>query len=382
MLNVIGDSGKPVDWWFIYKVSKESQTTSSQPVTGGEYAYFDSEMAKQSSAKLVLSPNRIGNNQGALYDTLSPLFGDAAKANKSLGWFCYNDEDHLDPRGKGTGPEDRGHTKGALAFDLKSKSAFWLIHSVPLFPLTAQFQYPGTGFKEAQTMLCIQLADADTAKDIAQLMYDAYGPNVNVASDLLTKAAMAANQLKPPFPKTDVPKSLDAKDPRLLLMQNLNGSIKPPVKPYSGRVAFNSLGGQKFLAIAKNHAWGKDFYNDLVAVVLKEDIDVETWENAGNKIPPELKAGETHKVENMKSVNLTQLGIPYSWAEQNDHAKLAISDRDNPPDSDRWVCVGGMNFTDSMEKRGGGTVAFQCIPLWNSLAQVLSIEPEAGRKPA
>lgn len=75
MLNVIGDSGKPVDWWFIYKVSKESQTTSSQPVTGGEYAYFDSEMAKQSSAKLVLSPNRIGNNQGALYDTLSrPLW--------------------------------------------------------------------------------------------------------------------------------------------------------------------------------------------------------------------------------------------------------------------------------------------------------------------
>lgn len=394
MLNVVSDSGKPVDWWFMYKISKESRTPSGKPVTGvtgGEYAYFDSEMAKQSAAKPVLSPNRVGTNQGALYNTLAPLFTDVTKANKSLGWFSYNDEDHLDPRGKGTGPEDRGHCKGVLAFDLTSNSAFWLIHSVPLLPMTAAYKYPDSGLKMAQTYLCIALADADTSKHIAQLMYDGHGPNVNVASDLLRKGPAQQNGFDPnALPLTDVGKLLGNDDPRVLLMQNLNGSIKPPLKPYSGRVPFSSRGGQKFLAIAKNKAWGnkqddpggvKDFYDDLVGVVLNEDIEVETWENAGNKIPPEVENGETHKVENMKSVNLAPLGIPYSWSEDVDHAKLAISDRNNPQDSDRWVCVGDINFTDAQERRGGGTVAFQCVPLWNSLVQVLSAQQEAGGKP-
>lgn len=80
-------------------------------------------------------------------------------------------------------------------------------------------------------------------------------------------------------------------------------------------------------------------------------------------------------------MNLAPLGIPYSWSEDVDHAKLAISDRNNPQDSDRWVCVGDINFTDAQERRGGGTVAFQCVPLWNSLVQVLSAQQEAGGKP-
>lgn len=263
-LTVIGDSGRPVDWWFIYKVSKESQTTDGSTPTGEEYTYFDSEMARQSGAKLVLSPHQI-DKSGALFDTFSPLFSDAVKANGNIGWYCYNDEDHFDKRGKGAGREDRGHCKGALAFDLASDTAFWLIHSVPLLPLKAEFDYPPTGFKMAQTMLCIQLAGTDTARQIAQLMYDAHGPNVNVVSA--------------------IPSPLAGDDPRVRLMKNLNGSMASKPKPYSGRVAFNSVAGEKFLAIAKNKAWGnkaddpdgvKDFYDDLVGPTLNEDIEVET----------------------------------------------------------------------------------------------------------
>ena len=90
---VIGDSGRPVDWWFTYKISKHSETSARRSVTGAEFAYFDADMASQKDPKLVLSPNRIDNNS-ALTNTLSPLFFEQAKANPKRGWYCYNDEDH------------------------------------------------------------------------------------------------------------------------------------------------------------------------------------------------------------------------------------------------------------------------------------------------
>jgi hypothetical protein len=79
-LTVVGDSGRAVDWWFIYKVSKESQTTDGSTPTGEEFAYFDSEMAAQPDAKVVLSKNRI-DQSGALF----PLFSDALQANPNIG---------------------------------------------------------------------------------------------------------------------------------------------------------------------------------------------------------------------------------------------------------------------------------------------------------
>lgn len=391
-LTVIGDHGTPVDWWFIYKISKESQSPTGARATGKQYLYHDSDMAKAGRPP-VLSANAI-DKSGALFDTYSQLFTADAKANKNLGYYCYNDEDRYESGKKtGTGPSLCGHCKGALAFDLRTDSGFWLIHSVPLLPMNAAFAYPPTGFKMAQTMLCIQLANADATKAIAQLMYDAHGPNVNVASDLMAVAINKKNNFSNP-PVTDVPGKLGyvagaaMNDPRLMLMLNKNGSSGSKAAPYSGRVPFVSKGGQKFTAIAKNRAWGdpamgqpvKDFYDVLVSTVLNENIDVETWENAGPKVPPETEAGSTHKVENMHSVNLAPLGIPWSWAEENDHAKLVISDRNNPQGSPHWVCVGDINFTDSMEKRGGGTVAFICDPLWQALAQVLSAAEEAGAK--
>lgn len=45
--------------------------------------------------------------------------------------------------------------------------------------------------------------------------------------------------------------------------------------------------------------------------------------------------------------------------------------------------MGDTNFTNSMEKRGGRTVAFTCDALWRALVQVLSAAEMAGvKKPA
>ena len=75
-----------------------------------------------------------------------------------------------------------------------------------------------------------------------------------------------------------------------------------------------------------------------------------------------------HNVVAMKSVNLNPLGIDIAWSEADDHAKLAISDR---KEEIHYVCVGDINFTIAQEKRGGGTVAFQCDPLWQSISPIL-----------
>ena len=103
--------------------------------------------------------------------------------------------------------------------------------------------------------MALCLADATkTSLNIAQLMYKAHGPNVNIASDLLATANDKANNITSP-PATNVPKTLGSSDPRVQLMQNLNGSMKKPV-PFCDRVPFYSKGGQQFTAIAKNKAWG------------------------------------------------------------------------------------------------------------------------------
>jgi deoxyribonuclease-2 len=380
-LSAIGDSGKPVDWWFIYKVAAQGAAQgTAKAAVGDEYTYFDSEMARNPQAKLMLSTHRIRDAQSALVATLAQLTSSAAKANRSLGWYCYDDEDRVDNRGEGQGPPwDCGHCKGVLAFDLATNTAFWLIHSVPLYPWPPAWQYRDGELKMAQTMLCISLADAEAAKAIAQLMYDAHSPNVYLASDLL---ANATGQLygypAASLPLSDVLKRLGPTDPRVQLMKNMNAAKSGSTKPYAGQVRFLSRAGQPFTAMAKNKAWDKDFYNDLVGRLLNEDIDVETWERT-KAIPPEKAPGETHNVVNMQGVNLAPLAIPYAWPKMNDHAKLAISNDDNPAGS-RWVCVGDINFTDAQEKRGGGTVAFQCDPLWSSLSAVLTAKTAPAAK--
>ena len=48
------NTGKAVDWWFMYKVAGNSKTAAGQKVpglTGTEYVYFDS--SEGSTAKLV-----------------------------------------------------------------------------------------------------------------------------------------------------------------------------------------------------------------------------------------------------------------------------------------------------------------------------------------
>lgn len=332
------EKGNPVDWWFLYKAAGKSTTGDGRKLAGTEYVYFDSNAPD--TARLALSSETVDHG-GALPATLRQVYAKAGSATAHQGWFFYNDENPI----TGDVIGSRGHTKGVLAFDLASDSAFWLIQSTPLFPPPGAYAFPMSGRPNAQTMLCITLKDAATSLAIARQMYVAQQPNVHLASKIPPDLAGEPN------------------DARVKLMQNLVASGSTPVHAI---IPFWSKGGVKFQSMAKNKTWGLDFYNDLVGPALHEDLDVETWEN--DPTPPALDSDKVHTVVDMDGIDLNPLGIDIAWKETNDHAKLAISARS---EKDHYVCVGDINFTLAQRKRGGGTVAFRCEALWKSISACL-----------
>jgi deoxyribonuclease II len=336
-LSAMDEKGNPVDWWFMYKVAGKSKISDGSKAIGTEYVYFDADTPD--NGKLTLSSRHV-DKDGALPNTLNQLYG-AAAANKHLGWFFYNDENPID----GKTSSSRGHTKGVLAFDLGRNTAFWLVQSTPKFPPKGKYSFPGTGMPNAQTLLCITLENADVAKALANQMFAAQQPNVYLASNLPVELANVPN------------------DPRVELMKNKVASGETPV---TVTIPFRSKGGVKFMSMAKNKYWGLDFYNDLVGPAIHENLDVETWEHGTT--PPSLDSDKIHTVVDMAGIDLKPLGIDFEWPEPDDHAKLAISARS---EKDHFVCVGDINFMESMRKRSGGTVVFQCDALWGSLSAIL-----------
>jgi len=341
-LSALDNDGNAVDWWFMYKLSGKSKTKEGGKIkglTGAEYVYFDS--SEGSTAKLVEAKDLVTKN-GALPNTLDPLFAPPGPQTERLGFFFYNDEDPL----SGKTNSSLGHTKGVLAYDFGTDTAFWLVQSTPKFPQSkSEYEFPDTGLPNAQTLLCVTLKNCDESKRIANQMFAAHQPNVYYASPTPADLVHAPN------------------DPRLMLME---GHVVTGDTPVANSIPFYSKANTKFMSIAKNKYWGLDFYNDLVGPTLHENLDVETWIHYA--MPPSLQSDKVHTVVDMQGVDLNPLGYDITWPENDDHAKLAISALS---EDQHYICVGDINFTLSMRKRSGGTVAFQCEPLYQSLSSVL-----------
>lgn len=323
-VSALDENGKAVDWWFAYKVPKLAKDAGSDSASGYEYVYYDAN-----AKKAMRSPNVLTDGKGALDLTLESVF---KKSGSTTGWILYNDEMPDSAKRKDDG--SYGHTKGVIAFDTASNTAFWLLHSWPKYadPDAAGMPTPLYG----QTYLCISLS-IETAGAIATQM---------------------ANHQEPQTYECRLPSALKKSDPLYLLSQKLN----PNAQGDSNVIDCKSVSGKfKFKVIAKNRKWGKDFWNDLVGPTLKADMDVETW--IRGKIPPTLDSDGIHKTFDVKYIDLSRLGMPWAWPETHDHAKWGITKTDN------WICVGDINRMITQEKRGGGTIAFQEPTLWAALSK-------------
>ena len=321
-VSALDENGRPVDWWFIYKVPQLSAGANNDSATGYEYVYYDPSLPKVDKSPYVLN-----QDQGALNLTLDSVF---KKPTPTTGWILYNDEMPASAKEKDDG--NMGHTKGVIAFDTASKTAYWLLHSWPKFVDLGAANDPTPQY--GQTYLCLSL-DIATAGAIAAQMANHQEPQ--------TYFCRTAN-----LPKTD---------PLYVLSQPL----KPNPPADSSVLELKSIGGMPFKVIAKNKEWNRDFWNGLVGPTLKADMDVETW--IRGKIPPIADTDGIHKTFDIKYINLGALGAHWAWPETHDHAKWGITLHSD------WVCVGDINRMISQRRRGGGTVAFQNQTLWSALSK-------------
>ena len=334
-ISALDENGKAVDWWFIYKVPQLAQDANSDSATGYEYAYFDANI-DANGGKVQKSPNRLNEGKGALNLTLNSVFD---KPAATTGWILYNDE--MPASAKGTDSGSCGHTKGVIAFDTASRSAFWLLHSWPKYAAPAAPGMPTPMY--GQTFLCISL-DVKTADQIA--------------------AQMANHQ----EPQCYLPRPASLKKDDALYALTLPLKPNPPAE--ANVLDCKSRGGMPFKVLAKNREWGKDFWNDWVGPQLQADMDVETW--IRGPIPPVVDSDGIHKTFDVKFINLGPLGLHWAWPETHDHAKWGITTDSN------WVCVGDINRMISQRKRGGGTIAFQNRTLWQALSKTTLILAPPG----
>lgn len=337
-LSALDENGKPVDWWFAYKVPKLVEANSAGPAgtvtsaIGYEYVYYDPTVGKIDMSKYLLS-----EDNGAVDLTLNSIF---KAPDSTTGWILYNDEMPASADRKDNG--NLGHTKGVLAFDTATKTALWLLHSWPKYADPGATGMPTPMY--GQTYLCISLDIASLSKIAAQM----------------------ANHQQPQTYLAHMPASLDKSDPLYRLTQPL----EPKPAADSNVLDLKSRGGLAFKVIAKNREWGKDFWNDLVGPSLGDDMDVETW--IRGPVPPMVDSDGIHKTFDIKFVDLRPLGGYWAWPESKDHAKWGITYKNN------WVCVGDINRMISQQTRGGGTIAFQDATLWQALKKTDCLKPPKG----
>ncbi|MBN7817444.1 deoxyribonuclease II family protein [Algoriphagus pacificus] len=336
-------SGKPVDWWFLYKLPMKIGPENN--TTGFEFLYMDSS----STEGLSLSPIHLDHDQSAFGLTLKQVFSD----DPDHGYVLWNDE--IPPSTTVPNPVNvgtKGHSKGILAFCKKTNSAFYLLHSTPRFPLKGQLDLPEDEKKFGQTFLCVSLKDMDTANKLAE-------------SIQMQVEAQVYDSLLPGIESTDA----------IYKLAKNEGFVAPSS---TAKIDFLSAKGEKFTYIAKNKRWsepphgvqyGKDFWKDLVAPGLNCKLDVETWRRGlvfGDSTG--RVAGET---EDIVDLDFGKIGLTgYTWPFSKDHAKWGISIKSDPG----YIIIADINRQVSQEKRGGGGIAFQNTSLWKNLDAVEIIE--------
>lgn len=326
MLEAKNQQGDPVDWWFIYKTPEHTGDKNNK---GFDFFYFD-----PISAALELSPVGLDQNNQALNHTLTSIFN----APDSAGYLVYNDE-HVDREENKSG---KGHCKGILAFDKRSDSALFLLHSTPRFPANKESTLPDDEEIYGQTFICISLPDYQSANQIAQQMLCQQNPQV------LTESS-------------HIPSSLQADEPLSLLFHGTG--VSESHEPATLR--FKSRGGKDFLLIAKSRKWGKDFWLDLVSPVLQCDLVVETWRR-GTVTPLQDNRSKTFDEDTLSLDFKIAPSQTYGWPYTKDHSKWAVALK-NSTNSLPWVCVADLNRMVSQEKRGGGSLCFQESRLWEAL---------------
>lgn len=197
-----------------------------------------------------LSSLSVNDSRSIPGRTLSPLYD---KNASNVLYALYND----DPPSSAAG-STFGHTKGVIVAE--ADGGFWLIHSVPKFPIepvspTTQKQnkylYPATASRYGQSFLCISLPANQLNILGTQLMFN-----------------------RPKVYSSNLPDNISKQFVNLTLSAQGRYVRNPP---WYQKAALRSRRGVVFTSYAKASAFGKDLYAGWVAPDMGSDLQVMTW---------------------------------------------------------------------------------------------------------
>lgn len=329
------ESGNSVDWFYAVKIPKIPKDSDPTVDTGYAYLYGDSN---KPTLSWITTRSLTQNRTGALAHTLTQVYA----ANKNtVAWIMYNDEL------LGSELTTYAHSKGVLAAD--ASSGFWLVHSVPRFPVppsdTPSYYYPSYETENAQSFLCVTYT-----KDAINTVADLF---------LINKPYVFSSNL--PTNLVSVYPSIDfvlAKD-----------WIKDA---YATSSKLTSRSGVSFVAFAKNSAWAKDLYEDLVSVTFGQSMSIQTWREGTltNLMPSYCSPAYKYNNINVLSLQAHAIDIAKSvtWSYTKDHSKWGITL------SGGISCIGDINRMFSQSKRGGGTVCFTNPAVYQSMKSLILTE--------
>ncbi|XP_053608471.1 deoxyribonuclease-2-alpha-like [Plodia interpunctella] len=390
------EKGEPVDWFYIYKLPREKNHLNPLVRQGVAYMYLTPSKLR---GGWIMSDMSVSDPRSMLGRTLAPLYQDknilslvyndqppalenepdvllniAERYSKTkrgqlnqatvkrykkfkVGDKYYDDYDlaemcKMHSKFMKTRVES-GHTKGVLLGD--KFTSLWLVHSVPRFPPIPNsnglnvtgYDYPSTGMKYGQSLLCVSVQTSTLNQIGTQLKYN-----------------------EPLIVHHHIPQELEGELPNLLDVVK-NKTID--ASPWYHIESFETLVGRKFLSFAKSAMFNDDLYSGLVAEVLQSDLLVESWTNGPGTLDSECN-------RNFQVRNIERLKFPIakmSFTSHNDHSKWAVAvahKMHNSQDTkvaDYWVCVGDINRALPQESRGGGTVCTSGPILWGNFAHLI-----------
>eukprot|EP00742_Colponemidia_sp_Colp-10_P001408 GILJ01001516.1.p1 GENE.GILJ01001516.1~~GILJ01001516.1.p1 ORF type:complete len:379 (+),score=48.96 GILJ01001516.1:49-1185(+) len=319
-LGCLDASGKPVDWWFLYKLPRDSGSKSTYPVASGvAFAYF----YESSSA---LSYSKVG-----LDDASSPLTKTMKQLNTKNAWLFYNDEN------ADSDSSSYAHSKGVLALD--KSQGFWLMHSMPSFPLPMSqtdgvIVIPDEGKKYGQVFFC-------TTYDVENI--------ASIASGILIN--------HPNVYDSNIPSTLSKLVPSWLELVG-----KKTVKTNTHVQDVKTVGQMKLTHFAKSARSSLNLYEEVIQPKLKVNLQAVTW---GRPLMPSW-CKPTYQFDSINVLKLAFSDVT-SFTTGSDHSKWAVSTTGGT-----WVCVADTNRMTSQTKRGGGALCTQHKALHKALTALIT----------
>lgn len=325
-LSCYGDSGRPVDWFVVYKLPANSGSGDTS-WKGLMYKYMD-----QNSEGWQDGAGYINSSDGAVGLTLQPLY---RKNSSQLAFLLYNDQPPKSSPAQDT--SSRGHTKGVLLLD--QEGGFWLVHSVPRFPPPASsgaYSWPPNARTYGQTLLCVSFPFSQFPGIGKQLTY--------------TYPLVYDHKLEGIFAQ------------KLPDLEEVTKGHHVLREPWNSSVILTSQAGTTFQSFAKFGKFGDDLYSGWLAAALGTNLQVQFWPNSPGTLPSNCSG--THKI-----LDVTETGFPGpsgpTFSATEDHSKWCVA-----PDGP-WACVGDMNRNKRETHRGGGTLCTQVPTLWKAFQSLV-----------